>query len=890
MEVKVLINGQKQTIAVPKDSIRLELETKGVAGIKGVDYFVFEQDKTFAPIFQCSSTSGTTYIQSGLLKDCTEYQCVAVVHFDNLKDIRVQTQFETAISYETFTANWIDNPIHNEYVSEFEQEFDIDETIEKGRLYIVGLGFYQSSINGRRTDDDFYKPLLTDFDVRTGLNHIEYDEEAFKDGDKTICYGTYDITHMLQQGKNRLSVLVGTGWYCNTDKTITDPSYSFGTPKLIFEIHLYNNKNKQVIVSGTNCLVRSIPIKSQLFHGDYVDFTGSSTEFVHANLCEIPKGRLIPSEVAFDKIQERIKPVQVRHLDEIEEYALGKGKTGETVKNKRSQETLEYDFGKNHTGGVHLKVKGERGSRLTLRFYEVKTNGILNAETSSCGLWDRKAEMYIGAIKQCSEYILSGEVDEIYPLFHWDCYRYVTLECSEKLPEIIEIESLFICSDVKKDGGFGCSESFLNRLYKAFILTQKDNMHCGVPSDCPHREKLPYTGDGQLAMEAVLYCFDSENFYRKWLKDIIAAQRNDGWVPYTAPYIAGGGGSWWSNALIMVSMRLYRYTGDKEILRAVLQPALKLLEFYNNSHDGNYIITKGAVSWLLGDWLTPDFTVFNAPYMNTLACYDAICQTLEICDVLGEEEPKIQLLEFKQKIKDAINHTFFDKANMNYCQGVQGENILPIINGIAENDIADTLWKKTVEHYRKKPHLDTGIIMTPILLETLVQKGEKALAYEIFTSKTAPSYYSMLRGETTLIEHFRGHWQGKDGSQGGHVSHCHPMFGSVISWMVRHIAGLDISELYAKRITIAPKFINQVKEAHAYKHTRFGKVSVKYRAEDNFSMQLQIPYGCTAQVILPSEIVGKGVCLRERKGDMLKWSESETGYWAFVTGGSYTIS
>lgn len=887
MKAKLLVNGQNAPIGVNTKEVRLQIVTQGVEYIESIDYAIYETFDPSTPVFCVSSDSTFVYVDSTILRDCTEYSCVAEIYLRNAKKIKISSCFETGLSSENFSAEWIENPMLTDYVSEFEHEFTVTGKIDRARLYIVGLGFYQSELNRIRTDEDFYKPLLTDFDVRTGLNNVDYDEAAFRDGDKTICYDSCDILGMLKQGKNKLSVLVGPGWYCNTDKTITDPSFSFGTPKLIFEIHLYSNGKRKIIRSGSDSKVRNINRKSQLYNGDFVDFTCKLEKFISARICEAPKGRLIPSETAFDKIQEELSVVRTRHYNEIEEYTFGED--GTPLKTKHKKSVLEYDFGKVHTGGLHLKVKGKRGNRLTLRFYEVKIDGVFNAQTGACGLYDKSLGKYTGEISQRSEYVLSGKEDEIYPLFHWDCYRYVTLECDGEMPEIILVKSLFICSDVEKDGGFACSEPFFNKLYNAFVLTQRDNMHCGVPSDCPHREKLPYTGDGQLAIGATLYCFDSENFYRKWLKDIIASQRKDGWIPYTAPYIAGAGGAWWSNALTTVPLWLYRYTGDKEVLRTSLKPILRLLDFYNHSHEGDYIMSKPPISWYLGEWVTPDYTEVNISYINTLAHYTAICQTIEMCSELGEADIIEELACIKEKIKNAVNVTFLDEDKLNYCKGVQGENILPIINGIVPKKIKDALWNKVVEHYKEKPQFDTGIVMTPILLDALMEQGERELAYEIMTGKEEPSYSAMLKGATTLREHFRLRHQNKDKTEGKYVSHCHPMFGSVIPWVVKHIAGLDISELYAKKITIAPQYIDKVASAYAYKNTRFGKVSVRYRAEHAFEMKVIVPYGCNADVILPRALMNDGVCICEKTGKIIEGAFEGSEYKTSLSGGKYLI-
>lgn len=886
MKATIIVNGQKAPIGVNTKEVRLELVTEGVSDVEQVVYSIYTQGNYKTPVYYACADLSPVYVDADKLQDCTEYRCEAEIHYENGKHMKVRTNFETGLSDEHFSAKWIENPMLTDYVSEYVQTFNLTEAIDKARLYIVGLGFYQTEINGQRTDSDFYKPLLTDFDVRTGLDNVDYDEEGFKDGDKTICYDTLDVTELLQQGENRLSVLVGPGWYCNTDKTVTDMSYSFGTPKLLFELHLYSKGERYIIASGKECMVRNTTMKSQLYNGDFVDFTKTPTEFVPANICVAPKGRLLPSETTFDRIREKISLRNMRQYEEVEEYVLGEDGSPQKVACQR--QVIECDFGKVHTGGLHLKVKGKRGSRLILRFYEAKTDGVLNPLTSSCGLYDRTMHKYIGAISQRSEYILSGEEDEIYPLFHWDCYRYVTMEFSEDEAEISYIKSLFICSDIKKNAKFHCSESFFNKLYDAFVLTQLDNMHCGVPSDCPHREKLPYTGDGQLATEATLYCLESEQFYRKWLKDIIAAQRKDGWIPYTAPYIAGGGGSWWSNALTVVPLQLYRHTGDKTILESALPAILRLLDFYMYSSEEG-VMTKRPITWFLGEWVTPDYTEVSIPYMNTLAHYTALCQAIEICEVLEQRDTAEELSQRKERIRNAVNEAFFNDEQLDYCKGVQGENVLPAINGIVPDEMQEALWEKVVKHYQDNPRFDTGIILTPILLDALMERGEKDLAYNILTGRQEPSYRDMLKGATTLREHFRLRHRNRDGLDGSFVSHCHPMFGSVIPWVVKHVAGLDLTQIGVGKILIAPKYMDRVKKVSAHKDTKYGKVSVHYSIEEAFEMRIQIPFGCVAEVVLPEECMKQAECICDTTSQNIEFSLENSKYKATLTGGTYRI-
>ena len=59
----------------------------------------------------------------------------------------------------------------------------------------------------------------------------------------------------------------------------------------------------------------------------------------------------------------------------------------------------------------------------------------------------------------------------------------------------------------------------------------------GLPLDCPQRdERLGWLGDAHVTAEVCLCNFDMEAFYRKWLGDIRASQRENGLIPIIAPW------------------------------------------------------------------------------------------------------------------------------------------------------------------------------------------------------------------------------------------------------------------------------------------------------------------------------------------------------------------
>lgn len=839
MEITIKCNGQLNPISTDFSDLRISVHiaNTNVREIT-VEFYRSLKDADARKFFYSKKTSDRVCCVSFNDFSCGEkLYYKAVVTVEEQEIVSETFYAEYGLKIENIVGRWIENPEFNGNVSSFRKSFDINGGVVSARLYVVGLGFYSSFINGEKTDEYYFKPLLTDFDIRKNLslsNKNIYDEDNFFNDKKTVSYNAFDVKGLLRSGENTIEIFVGTGWYCNTDKTFVDPSFSYGNPKLFFELHFTTENGKEIIYSDSDCFVCNLPRKSQLFAGDFQDFGISERNYVSASVCQKPTGKLIPNLCENDVVIDTLLPKDII---------------------KKNNDRLIYDFGINHTGGLRLKVQGKRGDKLILKYFEFLQDGEPNY-LSSRWVAFLEGKTPISYLDQQSEYILSGGIDVIEPLFHWNCYRYVEFKIPKSV-NIIAIESLFISTNVKEDGDFICSEKVLSDLYHAFVLTQKDNMHCGTPSDCPHREKLPYTGDGQLVAESAMYVFDAEEFYRKWLKDMISAQGNDGWVPHTAPNLGGGGGYWWSNAITVVPWVIYKFTGDKNVLKEALEPAFKFIGYYNSVHNGNYIINKSYQTWLLGDWLPPESVKSNIDYINTLAYLSAVIQVKDMCRELGLLNKEQEFEQLALCIRAAINKEFFDEEEMKYGNGVQGENLLPLLLDIVEPEYKEKLLTKTIGHYEKTGCFDTGIVMTPILLDVLAKYERWDLAYKILTYKGYPSYFRMLENETTLCEHWSKYWvevyanaKEDDSACGldGDVSHCHPMFGSVVAWVIKYVAGLDLSCLYKKKILFSPKFIDRIGEAYAKKTTIYGDVLIKYLARDSLKMQIIIPEGLTGEV------------------------------------------
>lgn len=773
-------------------------------------------------------------------------------------------------------ARWIQAPGQSYNVKRFKKTFSIDQKINEAKLYICGLGYFKAFCNGRHLDDTYYQPLVTDY------NHREQPENTLlgKSTSHHYTYYIYDVTAHLQIGENVLEADVANGYYEDTDRLTCEPDYSFGTAKLIYELQITTDDGIFYIASDTDTLVREQNYRSSLYVGDRVDFTKEAGDYVNSVPADAPDGEAVLPACQPDRVIRILAPVSVTELSD----------------------GLLYDFGENHSGGLRLTVDAKEGDELVIRYAEILgEDGKPNYETSAWHDEHPKTGDTMD-IYQENHYILKEGSNEIAPMFSWFCYRYALLSMPQST-QVQKIESLFISMDMEKDGHFTCSEDVLVRTNKMFEQTLRCNMHSGLLTDCPHREKRPYTGDGQLVMKAAYYNLDATDFYYKWFQDLLDSQTEEGQIPNSAPDFGGGGGYAWGNALCSVTKQLYQFTGDEEVLRRGYPAIRRWIAFYDKHADADGIIRSNDHDWMLGDWLAPDTVVSNLYYINTVCYYLAMDMAQWIAQICAKDD--VRMWEKKKaELADGINRVFFDEAKLQYGNGVQGEDVMALAAGIVQPAYKQALLEKVRYHYSVETdyHLDTGIILTPVLLDYLTEHGMRDIAYRLMTAKTYPSYYTLMEDDTTFAEHWSKKWPdyyyGNENSRfikgGGDLSHCHPMYGSVCSWLYERVAGLDLTELYRKYVGIHPYFTDCLSDAAADKMTIYGKTSVAWSvSEDELKLRVQIPEELTGKVFFPSSYT---TIQNQMTGESYQADEEgcfhfniPSGTWEFIAqkGGSY---
>ena len=318
-----------------------------------------------------------------------------------------------------------------------------------------------------------------------------------------------------------------------------------------------------------------------------------------------------------------------------------------------------YDFGYNCAGVCRLKVKGERGQKITLRHGEALRDG-----------WFDMASVVDHRVKleqfQADTYILKGDEEEIFvPPFTYHGFRYVLVEgiTEEQATEDL-LTYIVLNTDLRKRSDFRCSDETVNTLYEMAIRADLSNFH-HFPTDCPHREKSGWTGDVSFSAEQLVLSFDCSENFRMWQENFSASQLENGMLPCIVPctgtgddtkgfHVYGWGtGPAWDSAAINVPYFCYQYDHREDIIRESSDMMYHYLRYIADKRD-----EKGLIACGLGDWCQPHSKdgIFSSPleFTDSTQIFEISQRAAFLFGVIGQEDRRAYALQLMQEMKDAV--------------------------------------------------------------------------------------------------------------------------------------------------------------------------------------------------------------------------------------------
>lgn len=681
------------------------------------------------------------------------------------------------------------------------------ESVKKATLFVTGLGYFEAKVNGQPVCEERFIPVVSDFEKRD-LSKFLYplkDETT-----NAVYYYEYDVTALLAEGSNELTVQLGNGFYRQKERIIEGPHFG-DVLKTIYALELETSEGKITLLSdGSETCKDSEITYNNLFIGEVVDGNVVSEERP-VIILEDKKSELRPAIGTPDRVIRRITPTVLGKVD------------GKTV----------FDVGENISGVVRIHTKAAKGEKITLRFAEV-VDEKLNLDFDSIGYH------YVcsSGRKQIMEdvFISDGTERDFEPKFVWHTFRYFEIDGDFETAEVLVIHA-----DAAVTACFESPSEGLAFLWDAYLRTQLDNMHGSIPSDCPHRERLGYTGDGQICAPTAMMVLDSEPFYRKWIQDILDCQcRITGHVQHTAPLMGGGGGpGGWGCAMVTVPYAYYKQFGDKEMIKNCYEPMQRWIQYLLNHSEGGLVVREEEGGWCLGDWLTLEKTILPEAYVNTCYLVKSLHMLAEMAVVIGKHADAEDYQTLAEEITASIRKAYLNEETGHYCDGIQGADAYAVWAGLVKDEELEEHVVALAAKYWEMGHFDTGFLCTDILAEVLIDHGYGDVLFKLLESEKVGSFLYMKRNGATTI------WEDWIGS----MSLCHPMFGGSCRQLFTGFLGIRQTKESAgyEKVEIAPRIPANLPWAKGSIQTPKGEISVAWeKKEGSIAFDITVPQGVEA--------------------------------------------
>ncbi len=455
-----------------------------------------------------------------------------------------------------------------------------------------------------------------------------------------------------------------------------------------------------------------------------------------------------------------------------------------------------------------------------------------------------------------------------------------------------------IGSDLKVTGGFACSDARLTRLHENVVWSQRANF-LAIPTDCPQRERVGWTGDLQVFARSATRNRDVQLFIQRWLDNVRRDQLPDGLVPVIVPappYMSSlseeladdpllsiRAAAGWGDAIVLVPWVLYQSYGDAGVLRqnydamrawverqirvaeTELPKRLRASDLRPEERARQRLLWNSEPNF--GDWNAPSVKVADPSLAHMLAVAETTGEIIAAMfhyrslDVLSSVAAVLDRHGEAQAYRDrafAVKQAFAEE----YLDGsgglwspTQGTYVLALAFGIVPADQHEQAVRNLVSLvHAAQDHLDTGFLSVPYLLDVLWDNGHRQLARRILWQRSAPSWlYAVDRGATTIWEEWAA--IAEDGEVWP-ASFNHYALGCVDDWLYRRILGLEPTKPGYRRVRIEPDLDVDLDWADGWHETPWGTVRVSWQRDPgqpaDVRIDIRLPPGVEGELHLPA--------------------------------------
>lgn len=684
----------------------------------------------------------------------------------------------------------------------FRKSFSCKRGVRRAWLLGSSQGCYEPYLNGARVTDAQFMPSSSDVAKE---------------------YQCFDVGKLLREGSNTLGAMTGNGWY----NCAAYGRLFANLPSVMMELRIeYEDGTLETVKTDASWQVAPSPLTdNDLQYGERYDARLEIPAW-----CE-PQGDGYAWECAavltprpYTSLIEQnyppIRPIKRHPFRYVGEIRAG---------------VWLYDIGINVAGCVQITLRRpQRGQEILLQCCErLREDGTPEIGAYGAVFYQQDTQpsgKSPWCLRNLNRYVAKGEETECYaPRFSYTGFRYVYVSGMKERPREEDLFAIELHNDLDEIGEFSSSDRSLCRLWAAAYQTWLNNCYNG-PTDCPTREKNFWNGDAQIFSHAACWMTDASDFLARWTD--VGRKMQPG--PYG-----------WEDEEYVIPWTLYRFFGDREILRVKYPVMLALIE-KRQEFDGMILPVHPHSPY--NDWLNPTGENLSGVFFSGCWYLHMLDVVSRVADVLGDVAKRDELrARFEEGCRE-FNRLHYNFEAAEYDERIQSAQVLPLAFGIlpeAERKRAgDTLNRYVVENGYA---LTTGFQATRYLPEVLVQTGHMDTVVKLFHRNEFPSWNDMLgTGATNVTESWHG-MRDPDAS----ISMSHFSLGSVVSFFFEYLGGISVEESAPgfSHVVLAPHFHKEIGDCSVRYRTRHGEIRSEWHYENGEPVwHYEVPDGVTVEI------------------------------------------
>jgi alpha-L-rhamnosidase len=738
------------------------------------------------------------------------------------------------------------------------REFVLPGGIRSAALSVTARGCYEVRLNGQRVGDELLAPGYTSYSQR-------------------LQYQTYDVTKLLIDGKNALGALLGYGWYAGHMNLADNRCFDGTFPQFLaqLDVELADGRRLTIATDGDWRSTLSGPVRySDLLDGEAYDCRLELPGWDRAGFDDAAWTK-VWTQPRDDTplVWQRCQPIRVAR-----EFC--------PVASKQIKpEVYIFDLGQEITGWCRLRVKGQKGTHLTVRHAEtIDPDGNLNTNN----LW---------GVGQQEDYLLDDQSQRtLEPHFTYHGFRYVEVTGLPEPPGAETLTAVNFHSALPEAGEFLCSNVLYNRIMDAARWTQR-NLLFDVPAGCAARsERVAWMGDVRPCVQAACFNFDAAGFLAKYAQDMRDAQTTDGRYCDITPHahLRGTdicvGSAGWADCGVSLPWQEYVNYADNRALAEHYASARRWVDFVSaRNPDFIWKNGRGMNDW--GDWLSAGPA--SPKELGATAFFAHSADLVgRMASVLGQTNDAAAYRRLFEEIRKAFVKKYVSSdgviaASPGSADGAlaEGNYALALEFGLLDEPLKSRAATQLCSVItRAGGHPTIGFWSAAGLLLALSAYGHNAEAARMLGLASAPSWGYMVDHGTTL-------WEAFDADQ-KNLSLNHWTHSSVGEWLWRNIAGLNPDEQHPGYATfiIRPRPCGEVSWCQAQYRSLRGPIKISWQNQKQFTLDLTVPVTAMAVVYLPANaptaVRESSRPARQAKG--VQWLRQEEGESVFQVGsGTY---